>query len=125
MSNVGSNCLIYRYSYSLGQWVPFTDEFSSAITFLSPHTTLFPPAMASAKVMAKLQANQTAITQMAELHSKQASNITKRPNGSKKEKRPSWQRQQQQQQQLPTQLTQDDADQVCKLTLNSLIDGSY
>lgn len=81
--------------------------------------------MASAKVMAKLQANQTAITQMAELHSKQASNVTKRPNGSNKEKRPSWQRQQQQHQQQhqPTQLTQDDADQVCKPTLNTFIDG--
>ena len=81
--------------------------------------------MASAKVMAKLQANQTAITQLAELHSKQASNVTKRPNGSNKEKRHSWhrqQQQQQQQQQLPTQLSQDDADQVCTITLNPFID---
>lgn len=32
--------------------------------------------MASAKVMAKLQADQSSITQMAELHSKQGSNVT-------------------------------------------------
>jgi hypothetical protein len=32
--------------------------------------------MASAKVMAKLQANQSSITQMAELHSKQGSNLS-------------------------------------------------
>lgn len=32
--------------------------------------------MASAKVMAKLQADQNAITQMAELHSKQGANLS-------------------------------------------------
>jgi hypothetical protein len=32
--------------------------------------------MASAKVMAKLQADQNSITQMAELHSKQGSNLS-------------------------------------------------
>jgi hypothetical protein len=32
--------------------------------------------MASAKVMAKLQADQNSITQMAELHSKQGSNVS-------------------------------------------------
>lgn len=117
--------------WSTGTAIHLVSEYHLLTNLVPPlpfflHTLLFfPPAMASAKVMAKLQANQTAITQMAELHSKQASNITKRPNGSNKEKRPSWQRQQQQQQQLPTQLTQDDADQVCELTLNAFIDGSY
>ncbi len=32
--------------------------------------------MASAKVMAKLQADQSSITQLAELHSKQGSNLS-------------------------------------------------
>ncbi|KAI8142779.1 Spt20 family-domain-containing protein [Fennellomyces sp. T-0311] len=55
--------------------------------------------MASAKLMAKLQANQNAVAQMAELHSKQAATLSRRNNSSNKERRLNWQRQQQQQQQ--------------------------
>lgn len=43
--------------------------------------------MASAKVMAKLQADQSSITQMAELHSKQGSNVT---NSSLAKKAQRW-----------------------------------
>ena len=64
--------------------------------------------MASAKLMAKLQASQNAVTQMAELHSKQAilsrktnnnnSSSNNNNSNSNKERRLNWQRQQRQQQ---------------------------
>ncbi|KAI9313201.1 Spt20 family-domain-containing protein [Dichotomocladium elegans] len=89
-------------------------KFDSALSFPSSYLTnntlpslffLSCMVMASAEVMAKLQANRTAMTQMAELHSKQGSTLTRRPISSSKEKRPKWQQRQQQQQQQNRQPT--------------------
>lgn len=64
--------------------------------------------MASAQLMAKLRADQDAVTQLAEMHSRQAAIITQRNNGVRnKTKQRTLPQQQQQQQQTNISDTSD------------------
>lgn len=63
--------------------------------------------MASAQLMAKLRADQDAVTQLAEMHSRQAAIITQRNNGVRNKTKQRTLPQQQQQQQTNISDTSD------------------